>query len=729
MTPAPHTRVVVLALFLGAPCVSGAVRAQAPCPGAADAPAAEGWSAYADGDVSGARARFEEALSRCPDHRDARTGLGYVNLRRGSEGTARTLFRRVVSEDPENVDARVGLGLLAWRDGDLDEVDRQFREVLRLVPGHFTAGRFLARAEEAREVSPVRDEADRAWRAGEGDRAARLYSARVAADSSDTPALRRLALLRARGGRHAEALELMEALIELEPENVGARVDRARILAWSGRVQEAVEHLDVILAEEPGSLPALAAKARFLTWAAQEDALRSPYETAGGAAPEPGPGGRVEPRAVLDDEEFRAAVAVYDARVARDPEAVAGRVGLARALAFAGRYDSARAVFRGVLERHPGNVEAQVGLAGSLAWSGDLVGAERAWRQAGEMDPGSLDVMVGLAQTLRWQGRTAAALAVLERARRRSPGDPEVESQLRWVRTTVEPGVHPSFSLEGDSEQNTRTTTSVTATYRPHPRADFRLDAYRRDASLDPLGLDQVAQGFLLSGGVELEPGWTAVAGAGATETDAVGEDALPAFRVGLTTPGRYRVSGGLTVAREPLDRTALQVLRAVTVDRVTADLRWFPAPRWRLTGSGSLARYEADQANDRWEAAAGVFRTVDRDWRLGLGVRAFGFEGDLDDGYFDPGFYGIAEATGRWSGEWNRWIVALEAAPGVQQIEAGGEVSATFRSAARITYSLAPGREIHVTGAVSNTGLHSAFTGEGYWHRSLVVGASWVAY
>ncbi|NIP60763.1 MAG: hypothetical protein GWM92_20255, partial [Gemmatimonadetes bacterium] len=55
--------------------------------------------------------------------------------------------------------------------------------------------------------------------------------------------------------------------------------------------------------------------------------------------------------------------------------------------------------------------------------------------------------------------------------------------------------------------------------------------------------------------------------------------------------------------------------------------------------------------------------------------------------------------------------------------------VSATFRSAARITYRLAPGREIHVTGTVANSGLESAFTGEGYWHRSVVMGASWVAY
>lgn len=729
MTAVLRGGVLAAVLVVGAPSLSGSVSAQASCPGAADAPTSRGWSAYAEGNVSLARAGFEEALSRCPDHLEARTGLAYVSLRQGSEGTARALFRRVVAEDPENVDARVGLGLLAWREGDLDEVDRQFREVLRLVPDHFTADRYLSRAREAREVDPVRDEADRAWRAGEGDRAARLYSARVAADSSDTPALRRLALLRARSGRHADGLQLMEALIELEPGNVGARVDRARILAWSGRVQEAVEQLDVILEEEPGSLTALEAKARFLTWAAQEEAIRPPYETVVTAAPDPEAGARVEPRALLDGREFRAAVAVYDSSTARDPGAVAPRMGLARALAFAGRYDSARAVFRDVLEGHPGNVEAQVGLARALAWSGDLVGAERAWRQAREMDPGEVDVLVGLAQTLRWQGRTAAALEVLQGTRRRFPGDPEVESQLRWLRAAVEPGVRPSFALEGDTEENGGTTTSVTATYRPHPRADFRLDAYRRDASLDPLGLDQLAQGFLVSGGAELDPGWVVSAGAGATETDAIGEDAFPAFRIGIATPGRYRVSGSLTVAREAMDRTAVQILRGVSVDRVTADLRWSPAPRWRLTGSGSLARHEADQANDRWEAAGGVFRTVGRAWRLGLGIRAFGFEGDLDDGYFDPDFYGIAEATGRWSEEWDRWIVALETAPGVQQIEAGGDVSTTFRSAARITYSLAPGREIHVTGTVANTGLHSAFTGEGYWHRSVVVGASWVAY
>jgi len=717
---------MLVAATLGA----GPAAAQEGCPGAAHPSAAEGWSAYREGSLEQARAAFEDALNRCPNHNGARTGLGYVSLREGEDGIARGLLQAVLREDPENVDARVGLGLLAWRAGELDQVERHFEAVLRLVPEHTTAERYLARVEEARAAEAAGDEADRAWEEGEHERAERLYSARVAADSTDTPALQRLALLRAWSGRYEEALELIDLLLELEPSNVDARVDRARILAWSGRVEEAIARLDAILEAEPGQLRALEAKARFLAWAGEEEASREAYLGVASAAPDTRAGSRIEARALVEARAFREAVEAYESLVARDSASAEARLGLGRVLTFAGRYDSARVVFRGVLEGAPGNLEALRGLGQALAWSGRLVDAEEAWRRALEIDARDPDALVGLAQTLRWQGRNAAALEVLQEAREVAPGNPEVETQMRWVLAQLSPRTRPRFAWEGDSDENAMLTTSVMAAFNLRPRLALRLDAYRREADQDPLGLDQTAQGFVFSGSYQVEPGWTFALGAGATESDSEREDVLSALRASVSTPGRHSVSGTLTLAREPLDATAFQIRRGVSVDRLTGEVAWSPASRWSVAGRATLADYEADEGNRHWEVAGGVSRTVGGAWRVGLGGRTFGFEKDLVDGYFDPDFYGLGEATLEWSRSWNRWRLAVEAASGIQQIGSGGDLSGAFRGGGRLTYRFAPGREVELSGAFAGNGLRSSATGEtDYRYGTVGLNASWVIY
>jgi hypothetical protein len=106
---------------------------------------------------------------------------------------------------------------------------------------------------------------------------------------------------------------------------------------------------------------------------------------------------------------------------------------------------------------------------------------------------------------------------------------------------------------------------------------------------------------------------------------------------------------------------------------------------------------------------------------------RAFTYDKDLQDGYFDPDFYGIAELTGRWLGRGGAWSLLLELAPGTQQVTRDGSPSATVRSSARIAYDVAPGRELSLSGGYSSTGLQSFSTGDGgYRYRALILAAGW---
>jgi hypothetical protein len=111
----------------------------------------------------------------------------------------------------------------------------------------------------------------------------------------------------------------------------------------------------------------------------------------------------------------------------------------------------------------------------------------------------------------------------------------------------------------------------------------------------------------------------------------------------------------------------------------------------------------------------------------LGMGVRAFGFEHDLTDGYFDPDFYGIGELTTRWSYSPGPWSFLLEVAPGAQRVGAEGPWTGAIRSSARIAYGFDRGREISVAVGYSSAGLHSFSTGASdYRYKALVFGAGW---
>ena len=114
----------------------------------------------------------------------------------------------------------------------------------------------------------------------------------------------------------------------------------------------------------------------------------------------------------------------------------------------------------------------------------------------------------------------------------------------------------------------------------------------------------------------------------------------------------------------------------------------------------------------------------------LGAAGRAFGFEQDLWDGYFDPDLYWIGEALGRFGREWRKWGITAEVAPGVQQVGEDGERSATIRTTGGITYIVAPGRSFGLSGAYANAGLQRLSptdTGGGYRYYAVSVSGSWV--
>ncbi|MDH3495845.1 MAG: tetratricopeptide repeat protein [Gemmatimonadota bacterium] len=574
----------------------------------------------------------------------------------------------------------------------------------------------------------AQEDANRAWDAGDVETAWRLYSARLAEDSSDVRALHRLGLIAAWAGRYDQSLALFDRLLRLAPANREAVVDRARVRAWQGHTADAVRALDTLLAAAPDYLPALEARAQFLGWAGEYRSAVATYERLGEILPENRSIQSSRAQILSWAARLEESIALYDSLVRSDPTDLATRRALGQVLGWAGRLDSSAVVYGGLLAADSTDLDAWAGLARTRSWRGRLKAAEVTWRRVLALDSGNVPALVGLGQTLRWQGRDAASRAVLARARRLAPNDPDVRTQWRWTDVAFRPRTGASFTYESDSDDNGIGTLAARASWRAAPRLDLRVHGYWRWLEQrGATGFTQEAHGGMLELALLVEPGWTLTAGAGASGSDVPGAETHVRFAARLATPAREPVVATVSVTGEPLDATAQLVRTGVTVRQGALDVRAAPAGGWTLTGAVSAARFDGTEANTRVAGAAGVSRRFRRAWNVGAAVRVFGFSKDLSDGYFDPDLYAVLEVPLRWERE-IRWLTpVLEAAPGLQQVGSDGNVSAVARVRGELQLTVAPGRYFAIAGGYSTLGmaLFASDVGD-YRYGYLTVGGGW---
>src|SRR5690606_27616900 len=151
-----------------------------------------------------------------------------------------------------------------------------------------------------------------------------------------------------------------------------------------------------------------------------------------------------------------------------------------------------------------------------------------------------------------------------------------------------------------------------------------------------------------------------------------------------VATPVRYPYGATLTGRSAVLDATAQLATTGVRVSETSLSAYWLPASAWRVDGSLGYASFDGSERNGRTNGTLSLSRTLGAGLSLGVAARAFGFEEDLQDGYFDPDLYAIAELTGRWLYRAGDGSLLLELAPGRQQVTRNGTATTTLRSSAR---------------------------------------------
>ncbi|HSJ13189.1 MAG TPA: tetratricopeptide repeat protein [Longimicrobiales bacterium] len=539
----------------------------------------------------------------------------------------------------------------------------------------------------------AQDAADSAWAAGEHERARTLYAARVAADSADAQALHRLGLLLGWNREYAAAIRVLDRLMAVAPTNA-VRADRANVLAWSRNYERALADVDELIRSDSTSLEAWTARARFLSWAGRYDESLRAWD-------------RVERLAPGD-------TGVTHAR--------------ARVLSWAGRLGAAEEAYWTSLAANPGDVEAMRGLARVTSWRGDLATGEQLWRRAVAADPASAEARIGLSQVLRWRGQPAASLEEAREAVRLDPENRDAQLQLAWAEAAFAPRIAPAFSAAFDSDDNRLLTSSLAVTLFPAHRVALTASGYLRRAQDGRAGGGAVdSRALTLAARTDIGAGWTVGASGGVKDRDVPGAEADFTFGGSLASAPWRPVSGAVAYTRGVFDATARLIEQGVTTDEVALTVAAQLARAVRLEAGAGFMRFTGVERNERVLARLGLDVRAGSWLRVRPRALGFGFEHDLDEGYFDPDRYLLGEVgvgVDRYRGA---WALSGEVAPGAQQVGSDGDVQGALSGSARVGYTLAPGREIGIGFTFSNLGMERFDPDRtGYRYGAAVISAAW---
>ncbi|MDV6028653.1 MAG: tetratricopeptide repeat protein [Phycisphaera sp. RhM] len=230
-----------------------------------------GRAQFAAGRVEDAKLSFTQSIERAPGSARLRELRGRCHFDLREDANAERDYRKAIELDPESVGAWSQLGLLHHANQRYEQALECFNRSLELSPNRIWT--LLKRAKTYRALGqpdlaeadfltamsvPCHDPNELSYRASarfKTDPEAALVDLQLAHQlDPDRPALQRLIaqVLAVQLGRHEEAVEVYGKVIEMQPNNEVARIDRALSLVRLGRTQEALADTKIAM-EDPNS--------------------------------------------------------------------------------------------------------------------------------------------------------------------------------------------------------------------------------------------------------------------------------------------------------------------------------------------------------------------------------------------------------------------------------------------------------------------------------------------
>jgi tetratricopeptide (TPR) repeat protein len=377
------------------------------------------------------------ALERLPDSLDLRAVLAQLYLDLGDNARAEEELRRIVDLRPKDLPHRQRLVAFYAQAGKVDLAEAELRKVIELDPTSvdykialvsFLANQRSFDVAEAELKSLLdRSPSDAKLRIASGqfyeahnlpEDGERAYLAVIAQSRTNPDGLAardRLAALRVRGNRVAEAKPLIDEVLKENPRDNDALVLHSALALAEGRALDAITDLRAVLRDQPNSAPVLRTLARAHAQNNEPDLARENYRR----AIEADPGNteaRVEYAAYLhrlgSNDEARV---LLDAALKAEPNNLSALENQFSVLGALKDLAGAADIARRVVEAQP---ESPLGyfMQGVVReTSGDSAGAIQNYEASLAKNPRGAEPLGALARVLVTSGRRADARARLER--------------------------------------------------------------------------------------------------------------------------------------------------------------------------------------------------------------------------------------------------------------------------------------------------------------------------
>lgn len=432
-------------------------------------------------DPEAALEQYEQVLARERDNLRALLGQATVLVSLQQFAEARASLERVERLRPDLVMARYLRGVMAFYERDWERAAGHLEAVLSVQPRHLQSMLLMGVVSYARnQLQLAEDYLSRIVRAmPDNVQAAKVLAAtylklreparavQVLEPFGETGDPQIMALLGSAymlAGDPERSQQWLGQAVETTPDAAALRTQLALTLIAGGRMGDAIDELEAAVDLGQDVLQADVLLVLAMLREGQTDeaiAASTALETRRPNSPIPA---NLTGLALLSQGRLEAARARFERALELDPRFTTALINLARVDVASGDLDAAQGRYRRVLDQDSGNLAALLGMA-ALAEQRDDPAALEAWlNQAQEANPGATQPGLLLARFLIERGEYVKALGVARAHAGRFPQNPDVLEMLGRAET-----------LTGDTASATRTFTQLAALRPNDPRVPYLL--------------------------------------------------------------------------------------------------------------------------------------------------------------------------------------------------------------------------------------------------------------
>ena len=373
---------------------------------------------YYDNRLPEAETAYQGVLSIDSTNVAAQRELAAVYTRRANYDAALTLYNPLLSANADDLEALLGRARAYNYSNRLPEAEADYRQLLAKGNNAEAQGELadiLGRRENYTEAIP-------------------LYQSAINARPGDLTLRLNLARLQRRAGQSADAEATLNQVLEAEPDNVDALIERglirgnngsfaagladlnraqtnakgpqvqavqlglAQLQLYSGNYIESINSYQAYLTSNPNDTRARVELAQALSYANKSSEALAEVDTVLKAVPD-------DVRAKLVQADIYArtgrsdeAVTLYNGLLTQDPKNVQARIGLGDALLYSRRYSEAVSNYDELLKDQPDNTAVQISRARALSYAGRAKEATAALRTIIAADPKNVSARLALAE-------------------------------------------------------------------------------------------------------------------------------------------------------------------------------------------------------------------------------------------------------------------------------------------------------------------------------------------